>query len=143
MIDKRDRIEYEKCFICGRTVQERLVGHDYHKGFYTIKRNTVYSFEEKRFDFPEGSRRVDVCFDCLDDVKKQKEAVKKLRLKKIEEHTQRLERQVEWDEKKIKSAIKHKEKNLITIRKMVEYHSAVVDGRTPRHHWDSLKVEKD
>lgn len=76
-------LQEKKCEFCGKTVEHRYVGYEPHKGYHTTRRETIYPFEKRTFEFPEGRAwNVVVCQDCND--KPTSKWIHELRIKKVE-----------------------------------------------------------
>lgn len=86
-------------------------------------------------------RRVYVCQDCLDPVA-QMGLIKRTRMETIEKEIALGGRQDEWDKADMGALRKRRKENKEKVRKLKEYLENIENEITPKHSWDSLKIDR-
>jgi len=136
--------QYNKCYCCGRIVrsyESYLAG--YHEGYRSTNYKTLYPFEEKKYEYPEGSTwNLRICQDCLTSEGDLK-IIKKCRIEAIEKRIESASFQENSDKRRMGQLRKRRKENKARVGKLLEYLKSIRDDKEPPYDWDELKIERD
>lgn len=127
------------CEFCGTVVQKRYMDYDHHKGWHTTGRKSIYPFQERTYNFPEGKRSgVVVCQDCAD--KPSITWIHKLRIETVDNELEKAGKIVASIEKQIDRLERELKDMSVVISNLHIYKHGLSTEEGAEPEWNEVKI---